>query len=89
MYMNAVFFRDKIFGFRCVNKIKTIFEIEFDDLDNTISVQIQRLLHIFDDPVYNFFVYEYNSTTYYARGDGKINYIWRIIDKDSLYELLK
>lgn len=87
-YMNVLFFRDKIFGFRCINKIKTIFEIEFDGLDNTISEKIQRLLPMFDDSTYKFFVYEYNSTTYYARGDC-VNYIWRIIDRDSLYELLK
>ena len=86
--MNVLFFRDKIFGFRCINKIKTIFEIKFDGLDNTISEKIQRLLHMFDD-TYKFFVYEYNSTTYYSRGDDEINYIWRIIDRDSLYELLK
>lgn len=86
--MNVLFFRDKIFGFRCINKIKTIFEIKFDGLDNTISEKIQRLLPMFDD-TYKFFVYEYNSTTYYSRGDDEINYIWRIIDRDSLYELLK
>jgi hypothetical protein len=70
--------------------VKTIFEIKFDGLDKTISEQIQKLLPNFDDPNYLFYVYEYHFTTYYAKGDyGDKNYIWKRIDKVSLYELLR
>ena len=92
MYMNDTFFCDKIFGFRCGVKyrfgIKPIFEIEFDVLDKTISDQIQKILPIFDDPKYLFYISEYHFTTYYATGEC-YNYIWKKIDKDSLHGLLK
>ena len=89
----APFFCDKIFGFRCGIKndaeIKTIFEIVFDGLNNTISEQIRKILVNFDDPKYLFFICEYHFTTYYEKGDGDINYIWKRIDTETLYNLLK
>ena len=90
MYMTH-FVCDKILGFRCGVKykfgVKTIFEIEFDNLDKTISNQIQKLLPLFDDPKYLFYISEYYFTTYYSTCDIE-NHIWKIIDKDVLQDLL-